>query len=443
MSNPLLDASTQALLDELSRRGAEQAALSESKAEARRAARLEKEARLRKERAFQALREAQEAEREWHERQDALELEVDRKARVERLLDAKRKQERVSFLSLANSTWMPTGESELDGSSRWDDFDKTIPHDMTAEDCVEDSKFKLQLAQSLNRSKLESEGDGPTWQAVKTVGYAVGQNRFYDRHVVQNPMWIGDNHTFAQGERGVCACIVVHDTPAVSFTNPSESSTITVIYAVEWVKRWIDLTRPAGQNLYKRVKWGSALPTEKVTKRHKNGQPVRDEHGRIVKVRVPAKAAFIYEPVRFIRIGHVELEIGDGIADDIDPIFDEDGNVVNADAIASHHNARRNLPSLAIQSTADRAVDIAYWWSEELKTLDYAVSDGSVEGWTIPGARQYGSDKAANVETLSTYAKKHGWTVTDLDMWVKRRRGLNPNADAIQAVRASLPEEAQ
>ena len=178
-----------------------------------------------------------------------------------------------------------------------------------------------------------------------------------------------------------------------------------------------------------------------MTKRDKNGKIVRNAQGRPVKVKQPAKRKFIYEPVRYIRIGsaYLDLEIGAGIADEVDPVFDEDGNVTNQDEIDSFRNVRRNLPSMAVQSTADQAVDIAYWWSEELKTLDYAVSDGDVEGYTIPGSRQYGSDKALHVETLTSYAAKHNWTVDDLDRWLAtRRRGINVNAKPIQALRASL-----
>lgn len=431
MSNPLLDASTQALLDELARRGEEQARLAQSQADARRDAKQVKAEALRKERAWQRLSEEWENEQRFADTMKRLKADKARLAKVTAMNARKREEVRqtISFMALAESDWMPTGEMELDGSSRWDDLDNTIPYDMKAEDVVEGSAFKLALAQSLNASSVSSEGTGATWRLLSQWQYAIGQNRFYQRYVTENPMHVGDNHKLSNGERGVVSCVLIHEdrkAPAFDSADGSATSpTYATFYAVEWTKRWIDLTKQAGQKLWLKVNFGRQLPTMWDKQLGK----------KVIRPR-----AFIYEPVRYIRIGNRELEIESGIADEVEPIFDEDGSIVNQDEINSFANGRRNLPSMSIQSTADQAVDIAYWWAEELRTLDYAVSSGDVEGYTIPGARQYGSDKAIHVETLTHYAQKHGWTVTDLDMWVKRRRGLNPNCDPITKLRALLPE---
>ena len=440
MSNPSLDSfSTAELLAALGARGEAQAAAAQAAADARHiAAEAKREAR-RKELAFQALRQAQESEQRFRDKMEALDADKARQAKVEALNAAKRDELRLSFMELAESDWMPTGDSEIDGSSRWDDFDREIPFDLRAIDAIEGSTLKFRLAQSLNMSTVESAGDGPTWRLQFQWRYAIGTNRFYKGYIITNPFMIGDNHRLMNGEMGVAGAVLSDTNTVPTFDsadtpNGKEQVNTTTFYAVEWVKRDLDMRKKSAQNLWLKLHPGRTLPT------------ITDSNGNKV-----VRDQFILEPTRYIRIGQCFTEVGPGVSMGlIDPVYDEDGKQTNREEFLQALENLRNRPtdSLTVQSLADETVDAAYWWSQEIANLTRDRENGTLEGETIPGARQYGADYAISVQHISDLARQQQWTTYDFDVYVKRLslkggRGVNPNGKTMQAIRATLPQAVQ
>lgn len=440
MSNPSLDSfSTAELLAALGARGEAQAAAAQAAARERHLAAEAKRKARRKELGFRALREAQESEQRFRDKMERLEADTARQAKVEALNAEKRDELRLSFMELAESSWMPDGQSELDGSSRWDDFDREIPFDLKAIDTIEDSTMKWRLAQSLNMSIAESQGDGPTWKLQYHWRYAIGTNRFFKGYIVTNPFHVGDNHWLMNGEMGVAGAVLSDTNTVASFDsadtpNGEEQVNTTTFYAVEWVKRNLDMRKRSAQNLWLKVHPGSKLPTEV------------DKKGRKV-----IKDQFILEPTRYIRIGQCFTEVGPGVSMGlIDPVYDEDGKQTNRKEFLQAIENLRNRPtdSLTVQSLADETVDAAYWWSQEIVNLARDRENGTLEGYTIPGARQYGSDHAIKVQHISDLARSKQWTTYDFDVYVKRLRlkggrGVNPDSKPMQALRATLPQAVQ
>ena len=340
--------------------------------------------------------------------------------------------ERPSILSLARDmgfTMFQDATDDYDGTSHVEDMDKQVPWDQRAIDFEAGDPFKIDVAICLNRSQRVTYGSGDDYRAHENWRKAQYSGKWYKQTLTLRDFHLGDNHQLDGGDRGVVA-LAVPDSLA-------DNEDVVRVYAVEWCKRWIDLTSPSGQRLWLRINYGRPLPSY--------------------------KTAFVYEPTRYILVGTLPNDMGMTMSvpdygevthsveyeevvlptGETHIIEHEVMSVEHKDAFDIAHSAEV-IGSVRDYSVSDMALDIAYWWFQEQRMLADAVDDGHTEGFVIPGARQDDTHFSVQRATITEFAKSHSWTTGDFDGWLRKRR-INVDAPMnahLRALRASLPQEA-